>query len=490
MAIRGFEKKDPYAGLSQLMQLINQMDAMGARKIQRDRQNSVNFQSRINDVRTLDALSNILPAVNDHNKNLELSGNEEFNVMYSDKHNAYMKANSAYEKAKTIQDSNLENPDILAKDLIKGGWEGAAAGILEIDNLLDDIDEGDAYKFRYAGDEKYSQSGLKKALETRKNAYTSVMELLDDPDNSESFLVINPDGTMDEETAILLDKLKFNIVTGDVTEVNNTVSIGTTKAIQDFNKYSNAYVKWNRLSNKILDGKTTVSDLGDGNEDIKEMLFGYGLDESSPLDEEFINTMKTTSLDLSKKANKRHKVFTGKLYNEDPFYKKYDEEEIFNNLDEMGMGDKNVVINDLNNKTEDTSTTEEVTPAQKTVESQMLNLEKSPMSQKEPQVGSQRYKEMKSKKDRKNVFQEEYKDVFNLDINQMVENSDNIIKMLDDINFELDPASGKLDKHRERFVKELRFYKRQGIEGRKNTSHINRLKNRYNKLVKEILAKV
>jgi hypothetical protein len=72
----------------------------------------------------------------------------------------------------------------------------------------------------------------------------------------------------------------------------------------------------------------------------------------------------------------------------------------------------------------------------------------------------------------------------------MVENSDNIIKMLDDINFELDPASGKLDKHRERFVKELRFYKRQGIEGRKNTSHINRLKNRYNKLVKEILAKV
>ena len=70
MAIRGFEKKDPYAGLSQLMQLINQMDAMGARKIQRDRQDSVNFQSRINDVRTLDALSNILPAVNDHNKNL------------------------------------------------------------------------------------------------------------------------------------------------------------------------------------------------------------------------------------------------------------------------------------------------------------------------------------------------------------------------------------------------------------------------------------
>ena len=42
MAIRGFEKKDPYAGLIQLMLLLNQMDAMGARKIQRDRQNSEN----------------------------------------------------------------------------------------------------------------------------------------------------------------------------------------------------------------------------------------------------------------------------------------------------------------------------------------------------------------------------------------------------------------------------------------------------------------
>jgi len=354
MAIKGFEKKDPMESFNQLMQIMNQMDAMGQRKIQNDRQDSINFQSRINDTRTLDSLTNILPSVNDHNQNLELSGNEKFNVIYSDKHNAYKNANSAYEKAKLIQNSNLENPDMLAKDLLKGGWEGAAAGIMDIDNLLDDIDEGDAYKFRYAGNEKYSQTGLKKALLTRRDAYTSVMELLDDPDNAESFLVVNPDGSMDEDTAALLDKLKFNIVTGDVQEVNATVKNGTTGAITDYNKYSNAYVKWNRLSNKILDGKTTVSDLGD-DDDLNEMLLAYGLDESSPLDEEFINTMKATSLDLAKKANKRHKVFTGKLYNEDPFYKKYDDEEIFSNLDEMGMGEQKVVINDMNTDTgEDT----------------------------------------------------------------------------------------------------------------------------------------
>ena len=70
MAIKGFEKKDPMESFNQLMQIMNQMDAMGQRKIQNDRQDSINFQSRINDTRTLDSLTNILPSVNDHNQNL------------------------------------------------------------------------------------------------------------------------------------------------------------------------------------------------------------------------------------------------------------------------------------------------------------------------------------------------------------------------------------------------------------------------------------
>ena len=35
MAIKGFEKKDPMAGLNQLMQMMNQMDAMGERRERR-----------------------------------------------------------------------------------------------------------------------------------------------------------------------------------------------------------------------------------------------------------------------------------------------------------------------------------------------------------------------------------------------------------------------------------------------------------------------
>ena len=350
----------------------------------------------LTNVRTLDSLVNMIPSFNQHNNNMEITGNEVYNVNYNDKYNAFKNLNIVYEKAKPIQDSNLENPDILAKDLFKGGWEGAAAGILDIDNMLDAIEEGEAYKFRYASDGKYSQRSLKKALEQRRNAYTAVVEVLDDPDNSESFMVINPDGSMDDDTALLLDKLKFNIVTGDVQEVNSTINTGTTKAIQDYNFWDKSWVKWKNLNNKALTGSVKASDLGDGNEEILSILSGQGLDESSPLEQEFITRMMATSSENADKANRRHRVFTGQLYNKTPVWKVYEYPE---DLSELGMSDNQVNINDLNN--EDiygvSEATEEdlsmgISPVEKIKE-------ESPMSKSDPQVGSLRYKESKLKRE-------------------------------------------------------------------------------------------
>ena len=134
--------------------------------------------------------------------------------MLMDKRDAFDSSNSAYSKGVFVLQDNLSNPDALAKNLLKGGWEGAAAGVLEMNNLLNDIEEGEKYKFKYVGDDQYSPKAIKDAIITRKAAYEGVQELLDDPDNAKNFLVVNEDGTMDENTAILLDKLKFNIVSG------------------------------------------------------------------------------------------------------------------------------------------------------------------------------------------------------------------------------------------------------------------------------------
>lgn len=49
---------------------------------------------------------------------------------------------------------------------------------------------------------------------------------------------MNPDGSVNENSRMLFDKLKFNIATGDKTEVQNTIKTGTSDAIKNY-KYNN-----------------------------------------------------------------------------------------------------------------------------------------------------------------------------------------------------------------------------------------------------------
>ena len=80
MAIRGFEKKDPYAGLNQLMQLMNQMDAMGARKENRIANRMTALSKQIENANSLDSLSNISNSINTFNKEVEMMGYDEYSL--------------------------------------------------------------------------------------------------------------------------------------------------------------------------------------------------------------------------------------------------------------------------------------------------------------------------------------------------------------------------------------------------------------------------
>ena len=284
---------------SDILQLL-QLFSAGS---QRQRQDSIAFQGKVNNIRTLGDLNNILPTVQDHNEILNISGQDEYSVIYKDRHQAFKNATSTYNKGIFILEDNLKNPSKLAGDLLKNGWEGAAAGIFDMDNMLDDITEAAKYNFKYVGDEKYSQTAILNAINQRRRAYLSVQELLDDPDNAENFLKINPDGTMDEHTKLLLEKLKFNIVTGDVQEVNNTVATGTTAAIKDYNHWSKQYVKWNSAQLQHGPGKDSLVDMDLGSGEHYEYMQAYlsqqGLSDVDPLELDFITQMKTLSALIS-----------------------------------------------------------------------------------------------------------------------------------------------------------------------------------------------
>ena len=148
-----YQTLDDIDSIIRLLNVASESEKKFKNKLSTD---ATSHQSRINDVRTLNDLNNMLPSVYSHNTKMNLSGRDEYSVSYKDKRDAFDSSNSAYSKGVFVLQDNLSNPDALAKNLLKGGWEGAAAGVLEMDNLLNDIGEGEKYKFKYVGDDQYS----------------------------------------------------------------------------------------------------------------------------------------------------------------------------------------------------------------------------------------------------------------------------------------------------------------------------------------------
>ena len=80
MAIKGFEKQDPMAGLNQLMQLMSQVDAMGARKEQKMANKMTALNNQIKNANSLDSLENITSVVNKFNQETTLAGYDQYSL--------------------------------------------------------------------------------------------------------------------------------------------------------------------------------------------------------------------------------------------------------------------------------------------------------------------------------------------------------------------------------------------------------------------------
>ena len=291
-------------------------------------ENSSGIQNQINSARTLNELNQLLPSAQNTNESLSLSGNEKYSINYQNKEAAFKEGKLSYDKLATIVDETLlADPADLAKQLLSGGYKGATAGLKEMYDLESAINEADKYNFKYVGDGRHSSLAIKKALETRKKAYASVINVFSDSDNAENFLVMNEDGTMDENTQILLDKIKFDIISGNTSEVEKTIDGGTTNAIQDYNKYNNKYISYEKALAKLGD-RTSVNNIDELGFDIEgsdyanliDGLDRIGQSKDEPMNKDILTKLSKNALENIKKANNRHAIFTGKLFDENPFY--------------------------------------------------------------------------------------------------------------------------------------------------------------------------
>ena len=106
MAIRGFEKKDPYADFNQLLKLAQYGDALEKNEIRNANSEAVFLQNRLKNVNNIEELNNLIPTIESHNKKVENSGLEKYSINYKEKELIYKKANISYNSAKDILNEN------------------------------------------------------------------------------------------------------------------------------------------------------------------------------------------------------------------------------------------------------------------------------------------------------------------------------------------------------------------------------------------------
>jgi hypothetical protein len=303
--------------LLELMKFLKEGDANVAKN---QFSTATHLNNNIKNASTIEELNNLIPSIDQHNSKVATSGNDEYILDYSDKKTVFQQLPMAYEQLEDIYEGYAKNPEKLTAKLLQGGWEGFTERERNLINLKEIVARGKAYGYRYKGDGTYSQTLLEKALDDRINANTAAFEALDTYQGD--FNLINPDGTVDEESKMLLEMLKLNIVTGDVNEVQKTINTMTTRSIQGYKTYSKAYAKYSEMIMKHPNSvKKNAEELGASDDaDVMAMLSMNGYDANSEIPLEHLIDMKNLFLENAKSFNIQHRVATGILYDENPIW--------------------------------------------------------------------------------------------------------------------------------------------------------------------------
>ena len=330
MAIRGFEKKDPYAGLNQLMQLMNQMDAMGARKENRIANRMTALSKQIENANSLDSLSNISNSINTFNKEVEMMGYDEYSLssLIDSKKQMFEDSNNAFNNARKYLDMNEGDPDKLYNNIMGMSWGEANSELNNLYSTLDSINQGVKSGFNYKSEGKYTRSALGKAVEQRIGQIQNKLDVF--AENEGEFLVYNPeDGSMDEFSLGIYKDLQFKILSGDTKDFDKYFDDVIDNTSRKFQIQEKGYNDWLKIFEQSKLGKSLADmDLGkDADmESYQSILFGNGQDDSN-VDPTFAKQMAENYRTNAIKYNRQHEVLTGSKYHDNPTYTSIDLED-------------------------------------------------------------------------------------------------------------------------------------------------------------------
>ena len=330
MAIRGFDKKDPMAGLNQLMQLMNQMDAMGARKEKRISDKMLALSRQVDNAKTLDSLSNIMPAIDSFNKEVSNLGFNEYSLdnIVSEKKRLYSNSENSFNEAKMYLDKGLGDPDELYDEIMGMSWKEANDELNTLYSLSSNINEGIKSGYNFKGEGKYTTTSLSKAINTRMGQIQNKLDVFSE--NEGNFLIFNPDGTMDEASKEIYDDLQFKILSGDNKDFDKYFDDVVDGVARNFQIQDKGYNNWLKIYEQSknfakLDDMEGISE--EDKASYKAIISGNGEDSDGEISPAFAKQMAEVYRTNAEKYNSQHQVLTGRFYNENPVYKNIDLED-------------------------------------------------------------------------------------------------------------------------------------------------------------------
>ena len=144
MAIKGFEKRDPYAGVTELMQLINQMDAMGARSQNRFANKTAALGVQIAGANTSEEINNLTNLINQHNADSTRLGYEEYSLAnpFQEKKQVFQSGDLAYQEAEDYFKENnylTKTSDELSREIWSMNWDEMTREISDLNKINNKI---------------------------------------------------------------------------------------------------------------------------------------------------------------------------------------------------------------------------------------------------------------------------------------------------------------------------------------------------------------
>ena len=327
MAIRGFEKKDPMAGLNQLMQLMNQMGQINQRKQQNISSRASNLHNLLKATTDIDKMSALGERINNADITFDDMGDDEtgdiLKELYGTNHDTVIKGQQAVYALSGMKSEleigGQESFDKVKNRILDEDWSVVNQNLRQLFVYQSQLEAAKGTQFR--GSKELDPAMLNAVVTQYQSLYSNKLALL-----SRTGVYDIPDEDIqafDEQFGVQLMSLSptdFNKMMG---QHQNYVQGLYANAESEANRYYDKMVKAENTGGSTVDWEVA------------------GLDIGETLSAEEWRVRYNEKADLARKLNERHNQFYGSYFSDDVrFIKDFKEPDSFLSKVKQLKGDK------------------------------------------------------------------------------------------------------------------------------------------------------